>query len=106
MAHKKAGGSSRNGRDSQAKRLGVKVFGGQAINALVTEIPAAPEPDAQGRSAQYRVGLSLATPPPDVSPILMPGMQFQVFVATGQHRPVDALLGPLAQRLRPIWHRP
>ena len=31
MAHKKAGGSSRNGRDSQAKRLGVKVFGGQGI---------------------------------------------------------------------------
>src|SRR5437588_532718 len=29
MAHKKAGGSSRNGRDSQAKRLGVKVFGGE-----------------------------------------------------------------------------
>ncbi len=33
MAHKKAGGSSRNGRDSQAKRLGVKVFGGEAIGA-------------------------------------------------------------------------
>lgn len=33
MAHKKAGGSSRNGRDSESKRLGVKVFGGQAINA-------------------------------------------------------------------------
>jgi large subunit ribosomal protein L27 len=33
MAHKKAGGSSRNGRDSQAKRLGVKVFGGQSISA-------------------------------------------------------------------------
>jgi large subunit ribosomal protein L27 len=31
MAHKKAGGSSRNGRDSQAKRLGVKVYGGQGI---------------------------------------------------------------------------
>ena len=29
MAHKKAGGSSRNGRDSEAKRLGVKMFGGQ-----------------------------------------------------------------------------
>ena len=29
MAHKKAGGSSRNGRDSQAKRRGVKLFGGQ-----------------------------------------------------------------------------
>ncbi|HYU69450.1 MAG TPA: 50S ribosomal protein L27 [Burkholderiales bacterium] len=33
MAHKKAGGSSRNGRDSQAKRLGVKRFGGQLVAA-------------------------------------------------------------------------
>jgi large subunit ribosomal protein L27 len=33
MAHKKAGGSSRNGRDSQAKRLGVKVYGGEKVNA-------------------------------------------------------------------------
>jgi large subunit ribosomal protein L27 len=31
MAHKKAGGSSRNGRDSQSKRLGVKKFGGQIV---------------------------------------------------------------------------
>ena len=31
MAHKKAGGSSRNGRDSNAQRLGVKKFGGQAV---------------------------------------------------------------------------
>ena len=33
MAHKKGGGSSRNGRDSNAKRLGVKVFSGQVIPA-------------------------------------------------------------------------
>jgi large subunit ribosomal protein L27 len=33
MAHKKAGGSSRNGRDSQSKRLGVKRFGGQVVAA-------------------------------------------------------------------------
>jgi len=33
MAHKKAGGSSRNGRDSNSKRLGVKRFGGQSISA-------------------------------------------------------------------------
>jgi large subunit ribosomal protein L27 len=33
MAHKKAGGSARNGRDSQSKRLGVKRFGGQQVNA-------------------------------------------------------------------------
>jgi large subunit ribosomal protein L27 len=33
MAHKKGGGSSRNGRDSNAKRLGVKAFGGQNVTA-------------------------------------------------------------------------
>jgi large subunit ribosomal protein L27 len=33
MAHKKAGGSTRNGRDSESKRLGVKRFGGQAVEA-------------------------------------------------------------------------
>jgi large subunit ribosomal protein L27 len=33
MAHKKAGGSSRNGRDSHSKRLGVKRYGGQIVNA-------------------------------------------------------------------------
>jgi large subunit ribosomal protein L27 len=33
MAHKKAGGSSRNGRDSESKRLGVKRFGGQHVLA-------------------------------------------------------------------------
>ena len=33
MAHKKAGGSSRNGRDSQSKRLGVKAYGGESVNA-------------------------------------------------------------------------
>ena len=33
MAHKKAGGSSRNGRDSHSKRLGVKVYGGEVIRA-------------------------------------------------------------------------
>lgn len=33
MAHKKAGGSTRNGRDSESKRLGVKRYGGQLVNA-------------------------------------------------------------------------
>ena len=33
MAHKKAAGSSRNGRDSESKRLGVKLYGGQAATA-------------------------------------------------------------------------
>ena len=33
MAHKKGGGSSRNGRDSQSQRLGVKIFGGQRVRS-------------------------------------------------------------------------
>ena len=33
MAHKKAGGSSRNGRDSESKRLGIKRYGGQIVSA-------------------------------------------------------------------------
>ncbi|SNC58700.1 50S ribosomal protein L27 [Sodalis endosymbiont of Henestaris halophilus] len=33
MAHKKAGGSTRNGRDSESKRLGIKCFGGEAVKA-------------------------------------------------------------------------
>ena len=33
MAHKKAGGSSKNGRESESKRLGVKIYGGQAVRA-------------------------------------------------------------------------
>ena len=33
MAHKKGAGSSRNGRDSESKRLGVKLFGGQVVRA-------------------------------------------------------------------------
>lgn len=33
MAHKKGGGSSKNGRDSESKRLGIKCFGGQKVKA-------------------------------------------------------------------------
>lgn len=33
MAHKKAGGSTRNGRDSESKRLGIKRYGGEAVRA-------------------------------------------------------------------------
>jgi large subunit ribosomal protein L27 len=48
MAHKKAGGSTRNGRDSESKRLGVKKFGGESVlagNILVRQ-----------RGTQYRAG--------------------------------------------------
>jgi large subunit ribosomal protein L27 len=51
MAHKKAGGSSKNGRDSQAKRRGVKIFGGQvciAGNVLIRQ-----------KGTQYRAGVNV-----------------------------------------------
>ena len=35
MAHKKGGGTTRNGRDSESKRLGVKVYGGERVNAAL-----------------------------------------------------------------------
>ena len=51
MAHKKAGGSSRNGRDSQSKRLGVKKFGGENVlsgNIIVRQ-----------RGTRFRPGLNV-----------------------------------------------
>ena len=51
MAHKKAGGSTRNGRDSESKRLGVKRFGGQTVlagNILVRQ-----------RGTQFHPGLNV-----------------------------------------------
>lgn len=51
MAHKKAGGSTRNGRDSESKRLGVKKFGGEAViagNIIVRQ-----------RGTTYRPGLNV-----------------------------------------------
>lgn len=51
MAHKKAGGSSRNGRDSDGRRLGVKRFGGQEVlagNVLVRQ-----------RGTKYRAGVNV-----------------------------------------------
>ena len=51
MAHKKAGGSTRNGRDSQAKRLGVKKFGGEQViagNIIIRQ-----------RGTQYHPGLNV-----------------------------------------------
>jgi large subunit ribosomal protein L27 len=51
MAHKKAGGSTRNGRDSESKRLGLKKFGGQVVqagNILVRQ-----------RGTEYRAGANV-----------------------------------------------
>ena len=51
MAHKKAGGSTRNGRDSNAKRLGVKVYGGEQVvagNIIIRQ-----------RGTEYRAGANV-----------------------------------------------
>lgn len=52
MAHKKAGGSTRNGRDSESKRLGVKMYGSQVVkagNIIVRQ-----------RGTQFHAGYALA----------------------------------------------
>lgn len=51
MAHKKAGGSTKNGRESHSKRLGVKIFGGQAVNPGNIII--------RQRGTQYRAGVNV-----------------------------------------------
>lgn len=51
MAHKKAGGSTKNGRESHSKRLGVKIFGGEQVaagNIIIRQ-----------RGTQYRPGLNV-----------------------------------------------
>ena len=53
MAHKKAGGSSRNGRDSIGKRLGVKRFGGQLIRAGTILV--------RQRGSRYHAGENVGT---------------------------------------------
>ena len=51
MAHKKAGGSTKNGRESHSKRLGVKIFGGQQVNPGNIII--------RQRGTQYRAGANV-----------------------------------------------
>ncbi|MDE2090997.1 MAG: 50S ribosomal protein L27 [Gammaproteobacteria bacterium] len=51
MAHKKAGGSTRNGRDSESKRLGVKLYGGQQVTAGNIII--------RQRGTQYHAGVNV-----------------------------------------------
>ena len=53
MAHKKGGGSSRNGRDSQSKRLGVKEFGGEFVTAGSIIV--------RQRGTKFRAGVNVGT---------------------------------------------
>lgn len=74
MAHKKAGGSSRNGRDSHSKRLGVKRFGGEAVkagNIIVRQ-----------RGTKYKPGEGVGIGSDDTLFALIPG--FVKFVKKGR----------------------
>ena len=73
MAHKKGGGSSRNGRDSHSKRLGVKRFGGEAVkagNIIVRQ-----------RGTKYKPGEGVGIGSDDTLFALVPG--FVKFVKKG-----------------------
>ena len=72
MAHKKAGGSTRNGRDSEAKRLGVKMYGGQKIipgNIIVRQ-----------RGTQFHAGYGVGM-----------GKDHTLFAKIVRHRAVESL---------------
>ena len=72
MAHKKGGGSSRNGRDSNAQRLGVKRFDGERVNAGSIII--------RQRGTRVRPGLNVGLGKDDTFYALIPGrVKFEPF---------------------------
>ncbi|MBI5649430.1 MAG: 50S ribosomal protein L27 [Chloroflexi bacterium] len=72
MAHKKGGGSSRNGRDSNAQRLGVKRYDGEAVNAGTIII--------RQRGTRVRPGLNVGLGKDDTLYALIPGrVKFEPF---------------------------
>lgn len=76
MAHKKAGGSTRNGRDSESKRLGVKLYGGQqakAGNIIVRQ-----------RGTKYHAGVNVGKGKDDTLFALAEGKVF--FYVKGPHK--------------------
>ncbi len=75
MAHKKGGGSTRNGRDSKAKRLGVKVFGNAAGSIIVRQ-----------RGTQFHAGNNVGTGKDYTLYALVDGtVKFEVKGAFGRH---------------------
>ena len=78
MAHKKGGGSTRNGRDSKAKRLGGKVFGNAAINAGSIIV--------RQRGTQFHAGNNVGTGKDYTLYALVDGtVKFEVKGAFGRH---------------------
>ena len=78
MAHKKGGGSTRNGRDPKAKRLGVKVFGNAAINAGSIIV--------RQRGTQFHAGNNVGTGKDYTLYALVDGTgKFEVKGACGRH---------------------
>ena len=63
MAHKKAGGSSRNGRDSESKRLGVKRFGGEMVSSGSIIV--------RQRGTKFHPGKNVGCGPPQTKGILL-----------------------------------
>ena len=100
MAHKKAGGSTKNGRESESKRLGVKKFGGERVvagNILVRQ-----------RGTQYRAGDNVGIGTDHTLFALTDGkVQFQ---RKGAEQRVHVFVEPLADELsrapRPATRRP
>jgi hypothetical protein len=92
MAHKKSGGSSRNGRDSAGQRLGVKKFGGEAVlagNIIVRQ-----------RGTKWRPGGSVSPRPPSARHCRW---RFRLGPASANGEPAD-----MRRQKKPLsaWKRP
>ena len=86
MAHKKAGGSSRNGRDSQSKRLGVKRYGGQGVqagNIIVRQ-----------RGTQFHAGVNVGLGKDHTLFALVDGQVEFILNGPKQHRTVNIVPAP------------
>lgn len=82
MAHKKAGGSSRNGRDTAGRRLGIKRFGGQTVKAG--------EIIVRQRGTKFHPGLNVGMGKDHTLFALIPG-QVKFTIAMGERQKVNVL---------------
>ena len=82
MAHKKAGGSSRNGRDTAGRRLGIKRFGGQTVKAG--------EIIVRQRGTKFHAGLNVGMGKDHTLFALIPG-QVKFTIAMGERQKVNVL---------------
>jgi large subunit ribosomal protein L27 len=80
MAHKKAGGSSRNGRDSAGRRLGVKKFGGEAVIPATSSCASAAPSGGRARASAW-ARITRSSPPSEGRVTFAKGFKGRTFIS-------------------------